>query len=164
MARIVVSDSSPLIGLSIVKGLEWLPALFGEVRIPSAVCREVLAGKHARGEAEIQAALSAGWLKVWDQAQAFMPLQGIDLDEGETACISLALQHSEPVLLIMDERAGRAVAIEKGLQVVGTAAIIGRAKSSGLIASARQVFEVLHRSDFRIAPAVIKTILARVGE
>ena len=162
MARIVVSDSSPLIGLSIVKGLEWLPALFGEVWIPSAVCREVLAGKHARGEAEIQAALSAGWLKVWDQA--FVPLQGIDLDEGETACISLALQHPEPVLLIMDERAGRAVAIEKGLQVVGTAAIIGRAKSSGLIASARQVFEVLHQSDFRIAPAVIKTILARVGE
>jgi predicted nucleic acid-binding protein len=56
------------------------------------------------------------------------------------------------------------VAQEKGLQVIGTAAIIGRAKQNGLIPSARKVFEVLHQSDFRIAAAVIRQILARVGE
>jgi predicted nucleic acid-binding protein len=162
MARIVIADASPLIGLSIVKGLEWLPALFGEVWIPGEVCREVLSGKRARGEPEIQAALDAGWLRIWDQP--FPALKGIDLDEGESACISIALHHPDPVLLIMDERAGRAVAMENRLQVIGTAAVIGRAKSSGLIPAARQVFEVLHQSDFRISPAVIKTVLARVGE
>jgi len=64
----------------------------------------------------------------------------------------------------MDERAGRAVAKENGLRVIGTAAIIGLAKQQGLIPSARAVFEVLHRSDFRIASAVINKILLSINE
>jgi predicted nucleic acid-binding protein len=162
MARVVIADASPLIGLSIVDGLQWLPVLFGEVWIPEAVRCEVIPNPSARGAADIQAALAAGWLNVWDAP--VQPLLGINLDEGESACISIALSHPEPVLLIMDERAGRAVALEKGVQVIGTAAIIGRAKTTGLITSARQVFDVLHRSDFRISASVIKTILTRVGE
>lgn len=162
MARVVITDASPLIGLSIVDGLAWLPLLFGEVWLPGVVRDEVLPGRQARGEASIQAALDAGWLKVWEQP--FPLLTGIDLDEGESACISFAVHHPEPVLLIMDERAGRAVAQEKGLQVTGTAAIIGMAKQHGLIPSAREVFEILHQTDFRMAAAVIRQVLARVGE
>lgn len=47
----------------------------------------------------------------------------------ETDCINLGLGHTDEVLLIMDERAGRAVAKEKGLSVVGTAAISAWPKS-----------------------------------
>jgi predicted nucleic acid-binding protein len=64
----------------------------------------------------------------------------------------------------MDERAGRAIAIENGLQVAGTAAVIGMARLRGLISSAKDVFAQLHASDFRISSAVIRTILERVGE
>ena len=162
MARVVIADASPLIGLAIVDGLQWLPHLFGEVWLPEIVRNEVLPGKQARGETAIQAALSAGWLQVWEQP--FPALAGLDLDEGESACISLALHHPDPVLLIIDERAGRAVALENGLIITGTAAIIGMAKQQGLIPSARQVFETLHPADFRIAAAVIRQILTRVGE
>lgn len=162
MARIVIADASPLIGLSIVDGLQWLPALFGEVWIPEQVSREVLPQRQARGKMEIQTALDANWLKIWKQP--FTLLSDIDLDEGEQACISLALEYPDPVLLVMDERAGRAVAKEKGLNVIGTAALIGMAKKQGLIPSAREVFEVLHQSDFRISADVIRTILHRVGE
>lgn len=162
MARVVIADASPLIGLAIVDGLQWLPHLFGEVWLPEIVRNEVLPGKQARGEAAIQAALSAGWLRVWEHP--FPALTGLDLDEGESACISLALHHPDPVLLIMDERAGRAVALEKGLTITGTAAIIGMAKQRGLIPAARPVFETLHQADFRIAAAVIRQILTRIGE
>lgn len=48
--------------------------------------------------------------------------------------------------------------------MAGTAAVIGMAKSKGLIPSARQVFETLHRSDFRISAEVIRTVLSRAGE
>jgi len=65
----------------------------------------------------------------------------IDLDEGETACINLALAISESVLLIMDEKAGWGFAKEKGIKVVRTAAIIGMAKHKGLIPSAHDVFK-----------------------
>ncbi|MCP4702135.1 MAG: DUF3368 domain-containing protein [Gammaproteobacteria bacterium] len=162
MARIVIADASPLIGLSIVGGLNWLPKLFGEVWMLEEVQCEVLSGKKSRGEVEIRAAIESGWLKVWNKP--FASLADIDLDEGESACISIALAHPDPVLLIMDERAGRAAAKEKDIQVIGTAAIIGKAKNIGLIPSAREIFKLLHRSDFRISPAIIEFILTDTGE
>jgi len=162
MARIVVIDSSPLIGLAIVDGLAWLPKLFDVVFLPESVKQEVLPGKAARGEQAIAQAMAAGWLKVWPEVIA--PQLEIDLDAGETDCINLGLSHVDGVLMIMDERAGRAVAKEKGLRVIGTAAIIGLAKKQGLIPSARAVFEVLHASDFRISAAVINQVLVSVSE
>ena len=162
MARIVVIDSSPLIGLSIVDGLAWLPKLFDVVFLPESVKQEVLPGKAARGEQAIAQAVAAGWLKVWPETIA--PQLEIDLDAGETDCINLGLSHVDGVLMIMDERAGRAVAKEKGLRVIGTAAIIGLAKKQGLIPSARAVFEVLHASDFRISATVINQVLISVNE
>lgn len=159
MAGIIISDASPLIGLSIVDGLSWLPQLFDEVWIPREVQQEVLPGCNAQGEAEILKAIEEKHIQVWQQP--IERLQGIDLDEGESACISLALSFSEPMLLLMDEKAGRAVAKEKGLVVTGTAAVIAEAHKRGLIGSAREVFEVLHQSDFRISPKVIKAVLAR---
>jgi len=162
MARIVITDASPLIGLSIVSGLGWLSRLFGEVWMPQEVYREVLSGNVSRGESEIRSAIEEGWLKVWPDAVA--PEKSFNLDEGESACIQIALNHHDDALLIMDERTGRAYAQEKALQVAGTAAIIGMAKKSSLIPSAREVFATLHASDFRISATVIQTILARVGE
>ena len=162
MPRIVVIDSSPLIGLAIVDGLAWLPKLFDVIFLPESVRQEVLSGKAARGEQVIADAITSGWIKVWPEPIA--PKLEIDLDAGETDCINLGLSHTDGVLLIMDERAGRAVAKEKGLRVIGTAAIIGLAKKQGLIPSARVVFEVLHASDFRISAAVINQVLVSVNE
>jgi predicted nucleic acid-binding protein len=162
MTRIVVIDSSPLIGLAMVDGLQWLPKLFDTVFLPDTVRQEVLPNKAAPGEQAIAEAIGAGWVKVWPEI--IQPLLEIDLDAGETDCINLGLRYADQALLIMDERAGRAVAKEKGLPVIGTAAIIGLAKKRDLIPSARAVFEILHRSDFRIAAAVINQVLVSVNE
>ncbi|WP_262964276.1 DUF3368 domain-containing protein [Methylobacter psychrophilus] len=162
MSRIVVIDASPLIGLAMVDGLKWLPDIFGTVFLPETVKQEVLPGKAARGEEAIAHAINVGWLTVWPEP--IEPRLDIDLDAGETDCINLGLSHADEVLLIMDERAGRAVAKEKGLPVIGTAAIIGQAKKQGLIVSARVAFEVLHASDFRISAAVINQVLLSVNE
>ena len=162
MTRIVVIDSSPLIGLAIVDGLQWLPTIFGSVFLPESVRYEVLPGKSAPGEEAIKLAIDKGWLTIW--TEPIKPLLDIDLDAGETDCINIALSHSAKVLLIMDERAGRAVAKEKGLRVTGTAAIIGLAKKQDLTPSARAAFERLHNSDFRISATVINLILDSVNE
>lgn len=162
MAGFVVIDSSPLIALAMVEGLVWLPKLFNTVYLPETVKREVLPCKGARGEEAIAKALAEGWLKVWPEP--ITPCLEMDLDAGETDCINLALGYADQVLLVMDERAGRAVAKEKGLRVIGTAAIIGQAKKQNLIPSARAVFQILHASDFRIAPAVINQVLLSVNE
>lgn len=162
MARIVLTDASPLIGLAIVGGIPWLEALFREVWLPREVEREVLSGPVARGQAAVQAAIAAGWLKVWEGTPSSPELP--DLDEGEAACIRIALVQRGEALLLMDERAGRTLAAEHGLRVAGTAAVIGMARSRGLIPSAKEVFETLHASDFRISAAVIRAVLQRVGE
>lgn len=163
MARIVLSDASPLIGLARVDGLGWLGSLFGVVWVPVEVRREVLSGSGAADERTIAAAEMAGILRGWP-AQAPASPELPDLDEGESACIRLALAHDGPALLLIDERAGRALALEHGLRVAGTAAVIGMAKVRGLIPSAHAVFARLHSSDFRISAAVVETILRRVGE
>jgi predicted nucleic acid-binding protein len=162
MARIVIIDASPLLGLAIVDGLKWLPDIFGTVFLPESVKQEVLPGKAARGEEAITHAIVSGWIKVW--TETIESRLDIDLDAGETDCINLGLSHAEEVLLIMDERAGRAVAKENGLHVIGTAAIIGQTKKQSLIPSAREVFKVLHASDFRISAAVINQVLVNVNE
>lgn len=165
MARFVLTDASPLIGLARVEGLQWLQALFGTVWMPAEVRAEVVSAGTAGGFAEEAAILHAetqGWLRV----TGLTPIAPLlpDLDEGESACIKIALAQAHDALVLMDVRAGRAVAQEFGLKVAGTAAIIGMAKSRGLIDSATQVFARLHGSDFRISADVIRTILRRVGE
>jgi predicted nucleic acid-binding protein len=42
MARLVLTDASPLIGLARIDGLPWLGVLFGVVFMPPEVRREVL--------------------------------------------------------------------------------------------------------------------------
>ncbi len=162
MAGFVLTDASPLIGLAQVDGLAWLHALFGSVWMPPEVRAEVVSNRGFAGERAIVDAEVAGWLKVTEAAPLVPELP--DLDEGEAACIRIALAHGGPALLLIDERAGRAVAQERGLRVAGTAAVIGMAKSRGLVVSARDIFERLHQSDFRISAQVIATVLRRVGE
>ena len=163
MARgIVLTDASPLIGLARVDGLPWLKALFGEVWMPIEVRREALTDKESPEEASIRLAEAEGWLKTCGASPDLPELP--ELDEGEASCIRFALTQEIPALLLMDERAGRAVAAEHGLRVAGTAAVIGMAKSRQLTGSARTIFERLHASDFRISAQVISAVLRRVGE
>ena len=162
MAGIVLTDASPLIGLARVDGLAWLESLFGKVWMPPQVQAEVLSERAFAGAQAIAAAIAKGWLALAQPVPVQPELP--DLDEGEAACIRLALRYGGPALLLIDERAGRAVATELGIRVAGTAAIIGMAKARALIPSARAVFARLHASDFRISAQVINTVLERVGE
>ncbi len=161
MARLVISDASPLIGLSRVDGLGWLPRLFGTVWIPGQVESEILSGRKTVDETALRKAHERGWFKTWPEA--IKPRGRLDLDEVERACIELANRHPGSLLLI-DERDGRAQARECGITIAGTAAVISQARTQKLIPSARAVFEQLHKSDFRIAPEVIHAVLDRVGE
>jgi len=100
MAKKVITDSSPLIGLALVDGLVWLPKLFGQVFMPVSVQQEVLPGKEAPGEQAIAHAIAAGWITVWPYP--ISEQLDIDLDAGETDCINIGLDNPDEILLIMD--------------------------------------------------------------
>jgi predicted nucleic acid-binding protein len=164
-ARIVLCDASPLIGLATVDGLGWLPELFGEVWVPPSVRSEVLPGIQARGEDAIAAAIKAKAIRVWTKPIFDTDPALPDLDEGESDCIRIASSSDAAnALILMDERAGRAVAKERGIAVAGTAALIGLAKKRKLIRLAKPLFAKLHASDFRIGANIIETVLRDVGE
>ena len=136
---VVITDASPLIGLARIGGLAWLPTLFGAVYVTPVVLREVLPGLGLPNEVNIQAALDVGHITAWpskikrSKAKLGNESDSGDLDEGEAECIALALQlRPARSLLLIDERAGRAVAIEQGIEIAGTAAVIGLAKKRHL--------------------------------
>ncbi len=161
MARLVLSDASPLIGLSRIGGVDWLRRLFGVVTIPRAVRIELQAG--AADDPRLEAALKAQWL-ITPSREAETPDLPEHLGEGEKACIRLGLASPEPALLLMDGRLARREAVARGLRVAGTAAVVGLAERRGIIPSARDAFETLLRSDFRIAPAVIRAVLTELDK
>ncbi len=72
MIRIAAIDSSSLIGLAMVDGLQWLPKLLGTVFLPESFRQEVLPDKAARGKE----AIAAGWVNVW--SEIIEPLSEID--------------------------------------------------------------------------------------
>lgn len=162
VAAIVIADASPLIALARVNGLRWLEVLFGQVLVTEEVMAEVLSGGHPAREEPIRAAIASGWLSAIavNSSEPALP----DLDEGEAASIRLALISGRQTLLLIDERAGRAVAAAFGIKLAGTAAVIGMARQRRLIDSARAVFAELHANDFRIAPAVIQAVLESCDE
>ena len=162
MAGVVLIDASPLIVLSRVGGLAWLPVLFGCVHVPLPVRREVLPDQNKAGEPAIRAALGdkAFVLLKRDWKQPQFPYLG----DGEAACIRAGLHLGGPSLLLMDDRAGRVTAVEQGLRVAGTAAIVAMAKQRGLIPPARTIFEQLLQMDFRLSAEVIRAALEAAGE
>lgn len=161
MARLVLSDTSPLIGLARVDGIVWLRDLFGRVELTDGVLGELEADAM---ETAIADAIVNGWLVVRsgsDPGSACPP----HLGSGEWSTIRAACSAPEVErLVLMDDRLGRREARSRGLTVVGTAAIIGMARLRGLVPSAGAVFERLLRSDFRPSPKVIREILEAVGE
>jgi predicted HicB family RNase H-like nuclease len=107
MARLVLADASPLIGLARVDGLPWLGALFGVVLMSPEVRREVLPNRGHPDERAILAAETTGWLRETGPPPTDPELP--DLDEGEAACIRIALANPGPSLSHLAETQGAAL-------------------------------------------------------
>jgi predicted nucleic acid-binding protein len=116
----IVSNSSPLIALARIQRLDLVPAVLRSILIPPAVAREI--------EPSIPALPAWVSVKVPFGQRSQLTSRG-RLGDGEREAIALAIEIGADAVLI-DERAGRRVAEEAGLKVVGT---LGRfSKPSGL--------------------------------
>lgn len=96
----------------------------------------------------------------WLEVIAPLELQtGLDLDEGETAAISLAIQLSADQLLIDDLRA-RQVAKNRQIDVTGTIGVLILAADLGLV-DVRQMITRLQQTNFRLSPNMWEALLHR---
>jgi len=125
---VVVADTTPLNYLIQIGPAEVLRDLFGEVVIPEAVLTEL---RHPNAPASVTRWLLhlPGWLSVEKVTRVD---QTIQLGLGETEAISLAVER-QILIVLMDERRGRAAAQERGLLAVGTLTILDLADEQGLI-------------------------------
>ena len=160
---IVVADTTPLLYLSRIGQLELLRALYQQIVVPETVWREaVIARPDAVG---VESLRNAAWIVISDQAERAGVEHSLEeaLDAGEAAAITLAQLLGATVLLI-DERKGRAVARERGLNVRGTLGVLVEARRAGHVPSLRSMLDALRTQGFRVAPALVSEALRQVGE
>lgn len=150
MDGIAVTNSTCLIGLERISKTDLLPQVFTTVFAPPMVV------------AEIRSYLS--WLKVQPvQNTAIVATLKTQMDPGEAETIALAMELGN-VILILDDKKARRVALEIGLKITGTVGMLLRAKSQGVINEIKPLLEELLQADFRISDRLIKEALKRAGE
>lgn len=163
---IVVSDTSPITNLAAIGQLDLLRHLYSSIVIPEAVYNEMVsAGKPVPGAIEVQ---TLSWIQVQtiDDAQRVAALQASqdNIDLGEAEAIALALELNAE-LLLMDERRGRALAQNCGLNVTGLLGVLLQAKHKGLISLVRPVVdELIEEADFRLSNQLYQSILQTANE
>jgi len=160
---IVVSNSSPLIALSVINSLDLLNALYGTIYIPEAVFDEVVI--RGAGRPGASAVANAPWIvqQVTANRKTVAKLLSAGLDKGESEAIVLASE-VKAGLLILDERHARTVARQEGLPVTGTLIVLIAAKNAGMVAAIKPLLDQLIAAGVYISPQIISHALQLAGE
>ncbi len=156
---LLIADTGPLIALSRVISLSVLPEIFGQVWLTQTVMAECTARPDRPDAVVILAAVKAGWLQVKPDISVS---HDWDLDPGEASAIAAALATQARILI--DDRAGRRVAVDLGLRVIGALGVLMRAKRLGIVVKVRPLVEQLVASGYFLSGNIIEAALASVGE
>ena len=163
---IVVSDTSPITNLAAIGQLVLLQELYSTIVIPLAVYNEmVVVDKVVPGAVEVQTL-------AWIQTQAVANAQSVvdvqsnqdNIDSGEAEAIILALELKAD-LILMDERRGRELAINYGLNVTGLLGVLLQAKRSKLVPAIKPlVDQLIETADFRVSNQLYAAVLHTADE
>jgi uncharacterized protein len=168
---IVVSDTSPILSLTLIGRLELLREIYGSIVIPEAVRQELMVTDH-RGAQELA---QADWIITRPTRTAprsgasvdpdvILKLLQREVDRGEAEAIGLAVQLHAEVLLI-DERKARQLAQYLELHVVGLLDVLHEAKQRQLIPMIKPVLDdLLTRARFRLSHKLYQRTLHLAGE
>ncbi len=160
---IVVSNTTPLIGLASIGRFELLRLLFGKIYIPKAVYHEAVIQGREEGGARREV-LAADWIEVVEvQDKLAVEVLLDELDRGEAEVIVLA-REMEADWVLMDEQKGRRKLNQLGMPKIGTLGILLKAKELGHIPSVREEIERLRSRGFSVSEAVVQAVLEKAGE
>jgi len=157
--RLVVADTGPINYLVLIDAIGLLPKLFERIFVPEAV-RVELINREAPKEVRAWIEQAPAWLEVSPNPESDNGSLGDrTLDEGERAAIALARAISAD-LVLMDDRAGVAIARQNGLAVTGTLGVLELAGRRGLI-DLGSALTRLKATNFRYPPEIMDALLAR---
>lgn len=153
---IVVSNTGPLIALAKLDRLDLLKRLVPDgVFIPPTIQRELWAKTGFEAPA-LEAALEDFiQIKRPQNVPAPAEIATMYLDEGEKQAIRLAASLTEPLFLLLDDKAGRQAANKLGLDVTGTAGLLLSAKKQGMIDAVMPLLNELREQGYWLSDALI---------
>jgi predicted nucleic acid-binding protein len=160
---IVVSDTTPLIGLASIGQFDLLRQLFSAVRVPQAVYDEIVIAGREKGVA-IREVTTSPWVEVVavaDRLAVEVLLDELDMGEAETIVLARELGAD---WVLMDERKGRRKLDQLGLPRIGTVGLLLKAKELDLLPEVRSDIERLRRQGFSLSQAVVEAVLEQAGE
>jgi predicted nucleic acid-binding protein len=174
--RILLADAGPLIGLARIQRLHLLHDLFTTVWITEVIAAEIglsvapSAKSSYPGLSVLQEACQQEWLQVVKPEPAvtdvWSPLNP-GVDPGEASAIALALQQRDAgrdVLLLIDDRCGRAEARRQGLALIGTAAVLVLAKERRLVSTCKPLLVAMREQGYFLSDSLNASALQRCGE
>ena len=160
-----ISNTSPIIGLSMLGHLELLWELF-DIYIPQEVYNEVVveSSENAIGKSELRNAVAEGYIKIHEvQDQEFVKKAYGRLHKGELEVIVGAKEIGANIVII-DEKSARNFAEVLMLKPLGILGILKLAKAKGKIKELKPFLDLLVLNKFRISKKMINQLLIEVEE
>lgn len=156
----IVSDSTTLIILGKLGRYELLKNLFSKIYIPQEVMKEIAIKSDGVYE-EIERNSLFQTKEISDMA-LFGLLDGI-LDKGESQAIVLAKELN--LILLIDEKKGRGIAKNMGLEIIGLIGILILNVKKSLISNqeALMILEEIKALHFRISQKLEESFLNMIG-
>lgn len=159
---VVVSDTSPIRALAYIDHLSLLPQLFDRVLVPPAVKRELARVVDPQRAVDVKSQAFLELQQPKDTVEVDRLHQQLDIGESEALVLASEVQASA---VLIDERAGRAVAAQLGLPTIGTLGILVRAKRQDLIEEVTSLLDrLVDDFQFFVSGDLRREILRQVGE
>jgi predicted nucleic acid-binding protein len=160
---IVVSNTTPLIGLAVIGRFGLLRQLFDEIIIAEAVYHEAVVAGRDEGGAKAEVS-SATWIRVntvRDQLAVNVLLDELDRGEAETIVLAQELRAD---WVLMDEKKGRRKLAQLNQAKIGTVGVLLKAKQLGVLDELGPSLNQLRSRGFSISDSVIRAVLEQAGE
>ncbi len=157
----IVADTGPLIAFARIDRFELLRHVVHMLIIPDAVYDELVgSGRTRPGAGEVAAG-------VWIQQRAVENRDTLAelptyLHLGERHAIALAEELGASLLI--DEQRGRRIALERGVDVIGSLWVIAEAKQRGSLDRVRPVLAAMPEAGYWLEPDLLGAFLTSVGE
>lgn len=160
MNKLVIADAGPLIAFARLHQIGLLPQLFGRVLVTDIVFRECAGRSDFPERTLLHEAVTRKQLELCAAPDFSAFAQKIDA--GEASAIAVAIDFGCGVLV--DDKAGRRMATNAGVPVIGTVGVLVLAKRKGLVPLVKPQFEKLAASGYYLGEEIIAAALAASGE